>query len=306
MISAFMDILCRSCGSDVTTCDTQGDLETQVKKWLREPLLHFLLIGAALFLFYGYQNDGFVDHDSRIVISKSDINRLVMLWEKKWQRSPTRVELEGLVEQQIREEVLYREALAMGLDLNDGVVRRRLAQKVEFISYDLAVEIESKDSDLADYLAANPDKFEVPGRISFIQIYLNTDRRGENTERDAQALLNQLTLAESEVDIAKAGDSFMFGQRHAQLSHHGVARLFGNDFADKLYSLPVGAWQGPVPSGHGLHLVLVENRTEAVEPELALVRDHVRNEWIAEQRQSLNEAMYQNLRERYDIVVEEY
>jgi hypothetical protein len=108
-----------------------------VKKWLREPLLHFLLIGAALFLLYGYQNDGYVDQGNRIVISKSDINRLVMLWEKKWQRSPTRVELEGLIEQQIQEEVLYREALAMGLDLNDGVVRRRLAQKVEFISYDL-------------------------------------------------------------------------------------------------------------------------------------------------------------------------
>jgi hypothetical protein len=201
-------------------------------------------------------------------------------------------------------EVLYREALAMGLDLNDGVVRRRLAQKVEFISYDLAVEIESKDSDLAEYLAANPDKFEVPGRISFIQIYLNTDRRGENTEKDAQKLLGQLTQAESEVDIAKAGDSFMFGQRHAQLSHHGVARLFGNDFADKLFSSPVGTWQGPVLSSHGLHLVLIENKTEALEPELALVRDHVRNEWIAEQRQSMNVAMYQSLRERYEIVVE--
>jgi hypothetical protein len=275
-----------------------------VKKWLREPLLHFLLIGAALFLFYGYQSDGYVDQENRIVISKSDMNRLVMLWEKKWQRSPTQSELEGMVEQQIREEVLYREALVMGLDQNDGVVRRRLAQKVEFISYDLAVEIESKDSDLAEYLTANPDKFEVPGRISFIQIYLNTDRRGENTEKDAQELLNQLTQAESEVDIAKAGDSFMFGQQHAQLSHHGVARLFGDAFADKLFSLPVGAWQGPVHSGHGLHLVLIKNKIEALEPELALVRDHVRNEWIAEQRQSLNEAMYQNLRERYDIVVE--
>ncbi len=275
-----------------------------MKKWLREPLLHFLLIGAALFLFYGFQNDGYVDQSNRIVISKADISRLEMLWEKKWQQPPSQIELEGLLEQQVREEVLYREALAMGLDQNDSVVRRRLAQKVEFISYDLAVQIESSDADLAEYLAANPDKFEVPARISFVQIYLNTDRRGENVGKDAQELLNQLSQAESVVDISNAGDSFMFGQRHEHLSHHGVARLFGNDFADQLFTSPVGAWQGPVPSSHGLHLVLIENKAEALEPELALVRDHLRNEWIAEQRQSLNEAMYQNLRERYEIVVE--
>lgn len=273
-------------------------------KWLGEPLVHFLLIGAALFIFYEFQNDDNADQESRIVISETDISRLTALWEQKWQQLPTRAELEELVEQQVREEVLYREALAMGLDKDDSVVRRRLAQRAEFVAIDLGAEIEPKKSDLAEYLAANPDKFEVPPRIDFVQIYLNIDRRGDGAERDARNLLDQLRQAKPDVDLATAGDPFMFGQRHAQLSKHGVARLFGDGFANQVFSLPAGIWQGPVHSEHGLHLVLVENMTEALEPDLALVEDHVRNEWIAERRAYMNEATYQSMRQRYEVVIE--
>lgn len=275
-----------------------------VKRLLRDPLIHFLLIGAAFFLFYEYKNNDPVNSDNRIVINKTDINRLAVLWDNKWQRPPTRAELETLVQQHVREEVLYREALAMGLDKDDSVVRRRLAQKVELVSFDLDVEIKSSESDLAEYLAANPDKFEVPARVDFVHIYLNSGRRGDDAVTDARNLLDQLVRAEPEVNITTAGDPFLFGQQHSHLSQYGVARLFGDEFADRLFSLPVGAWQGPVHSDHGLHLVLVENLTEALEPDLALVRDHVRNEWIAEQRESLNEAKYQSMRQRYKVDVE--
>ena len=164
-----------------------------LKKWLREPLLHFLLIGAALFVFYNLQTDDSTDDSNSIVISEPDIDRLIILWEKKWQRLPTEAELEGLIEAQIREEVLYREALAMGLDQNDTIVRRRLAQKVEFISADLASQAEPSDADLQTYLDAHTDKFAVPARISFQQIYLNADQRGDHVEEDAKRLLDELT-----------------------------------------------------------------------------------------------------------------
>jgi len=275
-----------------------------VRKLLREPLLHFLLIGAALFLLYGYQNDGYVDFDKRIVISKADINRISMLWEKKWQRPPAPFEMDGMLESQIREEVLYREALSMGLDQNDSVVRRRLAQKVEFISSDLADQFEPTDADLTEYLDSNADKFEVPGRVRFAQIYLNRDRRGENTETAALELLNQLTQADSEVDIPNAGDPFMFGQYHVDLDHRGITRLFGSEFADSLFELPVGGWQGPVFSGYGVHLVLIENKTAARQPQLSAVRDDVINEWRNEQRRSVDEALYKSLRQRYEIIIE--
>jgi parvulin-like peptidyl-prolyl isomerase len=247
------------------------------KKWLREPLLHFLLIGAALFILYGLQNDQPVNDDNRIIISEANIDRLLTLWEKKWQRLPSQSELDGMIEAQIREEVLYRESLAMGLDQNDSIVRRRLAQKVEFIFSDLASQVEPSDSELAQYLAAHADKFEVPARISFQQIYLNSDKRGAHVQSDAKNLLDKLTQPDSSVDIVAAGDPFMFGQQHENLTVHGVSRLFGKDFANKLFSLQAGSWQGPVQSGYGLHLVQISNMTAPVQPSVARKNSVARN-----------------------------
>ena len=275
-----------------------------LKKWLREPLLHFLLIGAALFIFYNLQTDDSADDSNSIVISESDIDRLITLWEKKWQRLPTETELEGLVEAQIREEVLYREALAMGLDQNDTIVRRRLAQKVEFISADLASQADPSDADLQTYLDTHAEKFAVPARISFQQIYLNADQRGDQVNKDAQRLLDQLTRSAASVDIMAAGDSFMFGQQHEQLTEHGVSRLFGQQFTEKIFELPVGAWHGPVVSGYGLHLVYVDAKSEAKASTLDEVRKKVRDEWLAQQRRKLDQVFYSELRKRYDIVVQ--
>jgi hypothetical protein len=274
------------------------------KNWLREPLLHFLLIGAALFILYGLKNDQPVDDGSRIVISEADIDRLLTLWEKKWQRLPNQTELDGMIEAQIREEVLYRESLAMGLDQNDSIVRRRLAQKVEFIFSDLASQVEPSKIELTDYLTEHTDKFEIPARISFQQIYLNTDKRGDQVQSDARDLLGQLSRQDSSIDITAAGDPFMFGQQHENLSEHGVARLFGKDFANKLFSLQAGDWQGPVRSGYGMHLVQIDSKTVANLPELDAVREKVLNEWHTQQRQIMNEQFYQNLRTRYEIVIE--
>ena len=276
-----------------------------LKKWLREPLLHFLLIGGALFFIYGVQNDGFVNDNNRIVISEADINRLITLWGKKQLRPPTQAELDGLIEQQIREEVMYREALAMGLDQNDSIVRRRLAQKVEFISSDLAAQVEPTDKELADYLAAHPDKFKIAARMSFVQVYFNTDQRGVRAEKDAQELLNELKQPDSNIDVMTRGDAFMMGQRHENITEYGVSRLFGKDFASKLFTLSTAEWQGPVFSGYGLHLIQISNKTLEQQAELATVRDKVRNEWLAEQRRRVDKSFYQSLRQRYEIVVKD-
>jgi len=268
-----------------------------LKKWLREPLLHFLFIGAVLF--------GISDQSKRIVFTSADINRLVLLWEKQRQRPPSQAELQGLIEKQIREQVLYREALAMGLDKNDSIVRRRLAQKVEFISSDLAAQIEPSDKDLTDYLASHRDKFEIPGRISFVQIYLSTDKRGAGVEQDASRLLLELKKVGADVDITKFGDSFMFGQVHNQFTEYNVARLFGQVFAEKLLTLPISVWQGPILSSYGLHLLRIDNKIEASQPDLATIRDKVRTEWMNQQRLIVDKAFYKSLRQRYEIVIED-
>lgn len=271
---------------------------------LREPLLHFLLIGTALFVAYDIQNKDFVENN-RIVISETQIDRLITLWEKKRQRLPTQDELHGLIEQQIREEVMYREALAMGIDNNDSVVRRRLAQKVEFISADLAALAEPTETDLANYLAKNNKIFEQPANVNFVQVYISYDKHGDNVQAYANSLLKELTHDDSTVDIKTFGDSLMLDQQYEQLTEHDISRLFGKGFANELFTLPVGSWQGPITSGIGLHLVRIDKKSESRLPELNTVREKVRTEWMAQQRRDMDKLFYQGLRQRYEVVIED-
>jgi parvulin-like peptidyl-prolyl isomerase len=275
-----------------------------VTRWLKEPLFHFLLIGAGLFLLYGWQTDDDALRPDQIVYTEAHIDRLINLWERKWQRLPTQQELQGLIEQQIREEVLYREALAMGLDKDDQVVRRRMSQKMEFISNDLASLAEPDETQLQIYLDENAEKFAIPGRISYSQVYLNESQRGEQVYADAEKLLAELSQSTVDIDISMAGDSFMGGYSFNDETDFGVARLFGKTFAQDLFKLPVGEWTGPVESGYGLHLVRVDSRTDSRAPSLEQVRDKVRAEWLAEQQRKTNDLLYSELRKRYEITVE--
>lgn len=276
---------------------------------LREPLLHFMLIGAVIFLVYDLQDDDYANDANRIVISKADIDHLNAILTKKQQRPPTQIELDGLIEQQIREQVMYREALAMGMDQNDAIVRKRLAQKVEFISSDIAATIEPTDNDLTDYLKAHPEKFESAAFLSFEQIYFNRDKRGTQTRDDALRTLtelneNNLKTETGQTEISNTGDSFMMGLNHDDITEYGVSRLFGKNFAAELFKLETGDWQGPIDSSYGLHLVRITNKKDTQKAELNSVRDKVRNEWLSEQRHTMNEMFYQNLRQRYEIVIE--
>ena len=149
-----------------------------LKKLLHEPLLHFLVIGALLFVFYGLKNEGFNVDDKQIIISQDDITYLSKQWQRKWQRPPSNIELQSLIEHQIREEVMYREALVLGFEHNDPVIRRRLAQKMSFIADDLAEQIAPSDAELISYLHDNTAKFELPARLSFVHIYFSIDKRG--------------------------------------------------------------------------------------------------------------------------------
>ncbi|MBT8069961.1 MAG: peptidyl-prolyl cis-trans isomerase [Gammaproteobacteria bacterium] len=273
-------------------------------RWLKEPLLHFLLIGAGLFMLYGWASDEDAGRPDQIIFAETEVDRLINLWERKWQRLPSQTELQGLIEQQIREEVFYREALAMGLDKNDTVVRRRMAQKLEFISNDLASLAEPDDALLQTYLDEHQEKFLIPGRISYSQVFLNRDKRGRQVYAAAAQLLEELSQSPVDVDTTMAGDPFMGGYRFNDETDFGVSRVFGQDFASEIFKLPVGTWTGPVESGYGLHLVRVDARTDAVVPTLGQVRDKVRNEWLADQRRKTNDLLYSELRKRYEVIIE--
>lgn len=277
----------------------------QQKRWLKEPLLHFLLIGAALFALFYQVADPATVSDSRIIISEPDIDRMITLFERKLQRLPTQQELNGLIEAQIREEILYREALAMGLDQDDTIVRRRMAQKVEFMFNDLADAAEPTDDELQAFLDANSDRFIEPARTSFVHVYLNADKRGDSIEAEAQRLLQTLDSNLDQTDSATTGDPFMFGYGFENQSEHQVSRMFGRDFAKALATLAADSWQGPVASGYGLHLVYIKDRSDAWLPPLAEIRESVLYELLAERRQQANQAFYRALRERYDVIIEQ-
>ncbi len=279
-------------------------IHTTLKRLLREPLLHFLLIGLGLFLLYSQVGDPETVVDHRIVITQADTERLASLWERRWSRPPTPKERDRLIKDYIREEILYREALALGLQQDDTIVRRRMAQKMEFLFKDFAVQPEPTDDELQAFLDAHPDQFTESRRYTFTHVYLNRDRRGESVEKEAEQLLSHLRKQSGPVDAAQIGDRFMFQHHFSKQSEDQIARMFGTVFSTRLADLETGTWQGPVDSGYGVHLVYLSHRTEPRLPDLAEIRDRVRTELTASRQREAEEAFYQQLRQRYEIVLE--
>lgn len=271
-----------------------------MKRWAREPLVHFLLLGALLFVLDGLLGGPARPADDTIVISDSQVDSLIDLFQLQWGRPPTQQELRGLVDGFVREEVMYREALAMGLDRDDTIVRRRMMQKLEFLSQDM-VDDNPPDEDVRAFFAANQERFLLPAEISFAQVYLNPDRHGDDLDRHAVMLLDRLRES-PEMPLDDLGDRLMLETRYSGETPQGVASRFGSGFADAVFQVEPGAWSGPVVSGYGLHLVRVDFRLEARAPEFDTVRDRVRSEYLSQARREADERMYASLLSRYEVI----
>ena len=274
-----------------------------MKRLLHEPLLHFLLLGAALFVAFGLMSRG-GEEPAKIVVTPGQIESMAAGFTKVWQRAPTAAELEGLIQDYIREEVACREAAALGLDRNDSVIRRRLRMKVEFITDDLVSQVEPTNEELQAYLNRHPKAFRVEPRFTFKQVYLAPERHGEHLARDAQRLLDGLTQAGAAADLTGLGDPLLLGQEFADVSASEVARTFGDRFAAQLGDLAPGRWQGPVVSGYGVPPVMLSRFTPGRVPPLEEVRDAVLREWTNARRTEAREQFYQSLLQRYTVVVD--
>jgi len=239
-----------------------------------------------------------------IVIGAGQIERLSQAWRKTRMRPPTQLELEGLIEDFIREEVYYREAMILGLDRDNAVIRRHLRQKMEFLSEDIAAQVDFEDSDLQVFLDANPDKFREDARISFRHIYFSRDARGDAIEADVREALAILEGSETDEAVASLGDSLPLPMAMELYPQRDIASQFGREFAASLAQLETGAWLGPVASGFGVHLVFIGDRIEAKVPSLDVVRDAVIREWREVQRQGVNKVFFAELRSRYSVVIE--
>jgi hypothetical protein len=275
-----------------------------IRRLLREPLLHFLLIGAALFLLYGALNRGRSDAPREIVISEARVAAIAENFATVWMRPPTAVELKGLIDDYVAEEIYYREAVAMGLDQDDTVIRRRLRQKMEFISEGVADSVEPTEAQLQQYLVQNAGKFAQPAELSFRQVYLSTERRGDTVRADAEKLLAELQAGRGPADPAEAGDATLLPATMETASPQAIANAFGQAFARQVDEMPVGQWSGPIESAFGLHLVRVDERVVGNPPTLDEIRPIVLREWQAQERRRQNQSFLATLRDKYQIRVE--
>jgi parvulin-like peptidyl-prolyl isomerase len=273
-------------------------------KVLREPLFHFLLAGLALFLLYELIRGGESDAPREIVISEARVEALAESFAAVWMRPPTPQEIKGLVDDFVAEEIFYREGIAMGLDQDDTVIRRRLRQKMEFIAEDAATAVEPSDEQLQAYLAQHAAKFVAPAELTFAQVYFNTGKRGDSARAEAEKLLAELQAGRGPADPAEAGDPTLLPVGLQAASPQAIANAFGSDFAAQIEEAPVGQWSGPLQSTFGLHLVRVDERTAGALPALEAIRPIVLREWQAEQRTASNQRFLDGLRARYEVRIE--
>lgn len=270
---------------------------------LRDPLVHFLLLGVAIFAAYDWLGDG--GRADQIVVTRGQQVNLIETFERTWRRPPTPEEFRGLLQDFLRQEIAYREAGEMALDRDDIVIRRRLQQKLELLTEDLASLAPPTEAELDAYFAEHSDDYRTEPRYSFEQIYFSANRRGEAAGDDAVALLASLeSSVEEGIDLASAGDPISLPQRLIGESRLEIAAIFGSDFAEALAGLAVGAWDGPVQSGFGIHLVRVEERMDGRIPTRAEVAPEVLNDLLAERRARAVDALYESFAERYEIRIE--
>lgn len=275
-----------------------------MRHWFREPLLHFVLLGALLFAGYALVRPRYRPPvtSRRIDITSSEVNQLAQAFERQWRRPPLPAELRGLVDDRIREEVLYREAVAMGLDRDDVVIRRRLAQKFQFLTEDMAEAHVPTDAELERYLASHREHYAAPARLTFSQRYFSEARRGARARSDAARALASLRAGRTPPDELH-GDPSLVQAEFVDMTPEEIGRTMGQEFGAAVAQVSGDTWEGPLPSSYGWHLVKVSRRVEPTAPALASVREAVRRDWEEEQRRQLNGELYRRIREHYEIVI---
>lgn len=277
-----------------------------MKRLVREPLVHFLLLGALLFAGYAYfdRGRGGVEPSKQIRLSLDDLGQLAMLFQSQWKRDPSPDEFARMVETKAQEEVLYREGLAMGLDKDDTIVKRRMAQKMQFVAEDVTAARTPTSAELKAWFEKNTDKFQEPPRVSFRHLYFAPDKRGTRARDDAVDALAKLSGQPEDARLAATmADPFMFQEYYRDRAPGYLGKEFGPKFALALPKLPTGSWQGPVESGFGWHLVYVDTLVPGRVPAFEEIEGAVRTAWLSEQKATAWEKAYKDMRAKYIVML---
>lgn len=268
-----------------------------INRLLREPLLHFFVLGVALFALSGWLHDGRGNATNEIVVSRGQLTSLRAQFERVWQRAPTAEEMRGLVDTWVREEIYYREGVAMGLDRDDPVVRRRVGQKVQFI-VDGAIPAPPTEAQLQAWLNTHSAEYRIEGEYSFEQVYFDPRRHGSGLQRELDDSRLRLERGQK-----VSGDSTMLPAAFDGAAPD-VTGMFGAEFEKALQLLPVGSWSEPVESGFGLHLVMLRTRQPGRAATLTEAREAVERDWLHDRAQKSTDEFYERLRANYTVRID--
>lgn len=268
---------------------------------IREPLLQFLLIGFLLFLVYALVSGGKWRGERRIVVNDAVVAGIVERYQGLWRRPPTPGELQGLIDGYVSDEVRFREGLALGLDKDDPVIRRRVLQKLEVISEESNHHAAPTDAQLQAYLQAHADRYARPPTVGFDQVIFDPVRHGERTPGQMSAALAHLRAGGSSAGV---GDPSLLPGHVGESSLEQVSRDFGEEFTEAVATLPVGSWQGPVHSAFGLHLVRVASRSPGRPATVAESRAALERDYETDQRLLAAQEYERRLRKNYEVVIE--
>ena len=282
-------------------------MSNKLTRLLSEPLLQFLIIGACIYgayALFGAPEEDF--RDTTIRVDSNRINAMISQWEKRWNRLPTRVEIDGLIQAYIREDVLYRQAVAMGLNEDDPITRRRMAQKLEFLTSDLSQMQQPQETELEQYFMENQESYRGLDTISFTHVFIDPDKRGAATLVDAAEILAQLqTTGLPGTETIQPGDRLMLQNNFTSATQLDISRQLGSGFAEAVMELEPGQWHGPVLSGYGVHLVYVFDFVEAPPAVFENVQARVLEHWHEEKREQFNADFVESLKSQYQIMIDE-
>ena len=277
-------------------------------KIIQNPITHIILFGfllaVVLLIIFGIPTNK--DDNRRIVISNSDIEQLWSTWKRTWQRDPTPAELRGQLQQYVREEVLYREALSRNYDRDDIVIRRSLVRKMDFLAEGQVEGRNLTDEEIKAYYNLRSERYRIPPKISFVHIYFNIDKRGDDIEPAINEALRRLGIFNpNDIDLSIYGDRFMLPSQFAQLTPREIQSQFGEIFANELLNLEPGKWHGPVHSGYGFHIVYVYNLVASRIPDWTEVKSQIYNDMVMEEKVAAKEQFYTEILRQYQIVYED-
>jgi peptidyl-prolyl cis-trans isomerase C len=277
----------------------------KLNSFLKEPVLYFLLFGVLLYVSYQSFNN-YLNRDKYVItVSQEEIQMLDQSWQMRWNRPPTPEEKEGLLKKNIRDKVLYRTAIEMGLDKEDMVIQRRMVQKIEYLGADIIQPPQPNEAELVAYFEEHKDEYKLPEIITMTHLFYDPDKRGETTLDDANKALARLNAQnDPNSNLSEFGDAFMLANYYPNKTEMEIRKHFGSGFTESVFELETGKWHGPVLSGYGTHLVFVHNHEINEMPEYTDVRDMVRVDWMAMKKAELEQQYIDGLMARYEIVIE--